>query len=148
MVFWKKWKKKKSVNKDINDACYEAKRIQLCELCARMKEWYKRVVMCMRKKAIFNAQPWNVARIVCLLRDSIANQLKQRKGIQLPKKHQWNEPLVIACVFMTTFFITFRFNLNSNSREIAEMEISSCAWWTFCCCVSKTRWFGPSGDFL
>lgn len=59
------------------------------------------------KKAIFNAQPWNVARIVCLLRDSIANQLKQRKGIQLPKKHQWNEPLVIACVFMTTFLLLF-----------------------------------------
>lgn len=37
------------------------------------------------KKAIFNAQPWNDARIVYLLRDSIANQLKQRKEIQLPK---------------------------------------------------------------
>lgn len=100
------------------------------------------------KKAIFNAQPWNVARIVCLLRDSIANQLKQRKGIQLPKKApvKWT---VSNCVCIYDhFFITFRFNLNSNSREIAEMEISSCAWWTFCCCVSKTRWFGPSGDFL
>lgn len=121
MVFWKKWKKKKSVNKDINDACYEAKRIQLCELCARMKEWYKRVVMCMRKKAIFNAQPWNVARIVCLLRDSIANQLKQRKGIQLPKKApvKWtvNNCVCIYDHFFYYFSLQFKFKFTRNRRN-------------------------------
>lgn len=81
--------------------------------CACEKSHFQCSTMKWCKNCLF-AKRFNCESIKTTQRNSIA------------KNKQRNEPLVIACVYMAIFtLLQFEFH----SREIVEMEISSCAWW-------------------